>query len=109
MGRAERAKGNRAELAVAKTLRDWGWKAVTSRAIRGGTQHGADIITDFPAVIEVKDHGRMELGVWLAQLEEEQGDDPGFIVHKRRGHSNPEQWYVTSTFEDLLLLVENLQ
>lgn len=109
MPAAERRKGNRAELAVAATLREWGWKALTSRAVRGGTQHGADIITNFPAVIEVKDHGRLDLAGWLAQLAKEQGDDPGFVVHKKRGKGNPEDWYVTGTLRDLLELVANLE
>lgn len=109
MGKSERAKGNRAELAVAATLRDWGWAAQTSRAVRGGTQHGADLVTDFPAVIEVKDHGRMDLSGWLNQLAEEQGNDPGFVVHKRRGRGNPEEWYVTGTLRDLLRMVKNIE
>jgi len=109
MGRAERAKGNRAELDVVKTLKEWGWQAITSRAARGGTQRGADIITDFPAVLEVKDHARLELATWLKQLAEEQGGDPGFVIHKKRGRSNPEEWYVTGTLRDLLRLVKNLE
>jgi len=109
MPAAERRRGNKAERDVAATLREWGFKAATSRAIRGGTQHGADIITDFPAVIEVKDHARMDLSGWVSQLEGEKEDDPGFIVHKKRGKSNPEEWYVTGTFRDLLELVANLE
>lgn len=108
-GASSRARGNRAELDVVKTLKDWGWQAMTSRAGRGGTQKGADIITDFPVVLEVKDHARLELATWLKQLAEEQGSDPGFVIHKKRGKSNPEEWYVTGTFKDLLRLVKNLE
>jgi hypothetical protein len=109
MGKAERDKGNRAERAVVATLRRWGWEAMTSRSARGGTQKGADVITDFPAVIEVKDWTRLDLAGWLKQLAEEQGDDPGFVIHKKRGKSNPEEWYVTGTLRDLLRLVKNIE
>lgn len=108
MPAAERRRGNRAEQQVAATLRTWGYKAITSRDGRGGAQGGGDIITDFPAVLEVKDHARLDLAGWVDQVVAEAAADPGFVIHKRRGRSDPEQWYVTGQLGDLILLVRNL-
>ena len=47
-------------------LRAWGWAARTSRSVQG-VQGGADLITDCPLSIEVKDHARMELAAWVDQ------------------------------------------
>jgi len=108
MPAAERRKGNRAEQQVAETLRQHGWRAITSRDGRGGAQGGGDIITDFPAVLEVKDHARLDLAGWVDQVVEEAGVSPGFVIHKRRGKSDPELWYVTGQLGDLILLVKDL-
>jgi len=108
MPAAERRRGNRAEQQVAEVLRRWGWQAITSRDGRGGAQGGGDIITDFPAVLEVKDHARLDLAGWVDQVVAESEDSPGFVIHKRRGRSDPELWYVTGQLGDLILLVKDL-
>lgn len=108
MPAAERRRGNRAEQQVAATLRAWGYRAITSRDGRGGAQGGGDLITDFPAVLEVKDHARLDLAGWVDQAVAESGADPAFVIHKRRGKGDPEQWYVTGQLGDLILLVRNL-
>jgi hypothetical protein len=101
-GAAARRKGNRAELDVVAALRRHGWQAITSRAARAGTQAGADLITDFPLVVEVKDQARMELAGWVDQAVAEAGGSPACVVHKRRGKAEAEDWYVTMTFGDML-------
>jgi hypothetical protein len=102
-GASARRKGNAAELAVVAALRRAGWRAITSRAARSGTQQGADLITDLPFVVEVKDQKEMRLAEWLEQAREQAGlDDVGIVVHKRRGMARAEDWYVTMAFGDLL-------
>ena len=101
-GATSRRKGNVAEREVVAALVRAGWTALTSRASRGGSQRGEDVITDFPFVLEVKDHAKLALAEWVAQAREQAGDDVGAVVHKRRGKARAEDWYVTLTFGDLL-------
>jgi hypothetical protein len=104
-GASSRRKGNRAELAVVKTLKAWGWHAKTSRAT-SGMQKGCDIVTDAPVSIEVKDRAALDLSGWLAQAERNATEDaPGVVWHKRRGKANPEEWYVTMSGETLMRLL----
>ena len=105
-GAASRRKGNVAEREVVAALRRAGWQAMTSRAARAGTQKGADIITDFPLVLEVKDHKTMALAEWVEQANAEGEGDPAAVVHKRRGKANAEEWYVTMTFGEMLRWVD---
>jgi Holliday junction resolvase-like predicted endonuclease len=108
-GATSRRKGNRAEVEVVAALRRAGWQAVTSRNARDGTQGGADVITDFPMVIEVKNVARMDLSGWWRQAVEQAGDDLPVVIHKRVGHANAEQWWATMDLATLLRLVERLQ
>lgn len=104
MGKAERAKGQRAERAVAAFLRDHGWDAVTTRAA-SGYQHGDDIDTNAPVSIEVKDVAKMDLSGWLRQAQSNANGKPALVWHKRRGVANPGDWYVTMTGNDLIELM----
>lgn len=105
MGATERRRGNRAETEVAAALKRLGWQAITSRSARGGTQAGGDLITDFPAVVEVKDHARLDLAGFWAQAVEQAGDDPAVVVHKRRGRASAEDWWVTMDLRTLDRLI----
>ena len=106
-GSSSRRKGNRAETDVAAILRDHGWQAITSRAARDGTQGGADIITDFPMSVEVKNVARMDLSGWWAQAQEQAQGDPAVVIHKRRGVNSrdPEGWWVCMDLHTLLEVV----
>jgi hypothetical protein len=106
-GSTSRRKGNRAEVEVAAALRRAGWDAVTSRAANG-TQGGADILTDFPMVVEVKDVVRTDLSGWWAQAQAQAGDDLPVVIHKRRGRARAEDWWVCMDLHTLLALVERL-
>jgi hypothetical protein len=108
-GSTSRRKGNRAETDVAAILRDHGWQAITTRAANG-TQGGADLITDFPMVVEVKNVARTDLSGWWAQAQEQAGDDLPVVVHKRRGMNgrDPSGWWVCMDLHTLLELVERL-
>lgn len=103
----EADKGKEAEREVVRALVRAGWRAMTSRAARSGTQAGADVITDFPASIEVKNHSSYggKLSTWWAQAIEQAHGDPAVIVHKRHGRARAEHWWVTTDLETLLRLV----
>jgi hypothetical protein len=104
MGAKERRKGNDAERAVVRTLREWGWDAITSRATNG-TQDGMDIISDTPLAIEVKNHVRLDLSGWTDQAEENASDKVPVVWHKKKGEANPESWYVTMKGLQLMQLL----
>lgn len=106
MGAAERRKGSRAEVAVAKALREAGYEAETSRAARGGMQGGEDIISDFPASIEVKNQARLDLAGWWAQAEYQANGRPAVVIHKRVGKAEPLDWWVTMDMRTLLRLLK---
>ena len=107
-GSSSRRKGARAEQAVARWLRSLGWQARTSRSVQG-VQGGADLITDCPLSIEVKDHARMELAAWLEQaIAQAEPGRPGVVLHKRRGKGNPGDWYATMRAADLLDLMRRI-
>ena len=105
MGAKERRKGNDAERAVVHTLREWGWDAVTSRSTNG-TQDGMDIISDCPLAIEVKNQVRLDLSAWVKQAGENAMDKVPVVWHKKRGESDPENWYVTMEGVELMKLLE---
>ena len=106
-GAGSRRKGNRAEVEVVRVLREWGWIAETSRNARGGFQSGEDIVTDFPASIEVKNQARMDLAGWWAQAEYQANGRPPVVVHKRVGKANAEDWWVTMDLRTLLRLLDD--
>jgi len=97
--------GARAETDVAKYLRDTQDDDRIERRARNGskdrgdisgvrTQHGSRV------VIEVKDCAKVDLAGWVAEAEIERGNDDaavGVVWHKRRGKSDPGDWYVTMT------------
>ena len=105
MGAKERRKGNDAERAVVHVLRDWGWQAVTSRSTNG-TQDGMDIISDSPLAVEVKNQVKLDLSAWVKQAAENALDKIPVVWHKKRGESNPENWYVTMEGVELMKLLE---
>jgi hypothetical protein len=105
-GSTSRRKGNRAEVEVVRALRDAGYQAETSRATRGGYQSGEDIITDFPASIEVKNQTRLDLAGWWAQAEYQANGRPAAVIHKRVGKGQAEDWWVTMDLRTLLRLVD---
>ena len=106
-GAASRNKGKRAELAVAKWLRDNGWQAVTTRAA-SGMQQGDDLATNTGLSWEVKDHGRMELAAWIDQATENGNGRPAVVMAKRRGKASPDEWYAVLSGADLLRLLKGV-
>ena len=101
-GAASRRKGSRAEVEVVHALRRAGWDADTSRNVLEGRRTGDDIVWDGPASIEVKDHAKLDLAGWLRQAQDNAGDDPAVVWHKKRGTAMAEGWYVRLSGEDFL-------
>lgn len=106
-GASSRRKGNRAEVDVVRVLREAGYQAETSRATRGGFQAGEDIVSNFPASIEVKNQARLDLAGWWAQAQEQAGDRQAVVIHKRVGKGKAEDWWVTMDLQTLLRLLED--
>lgn len=106
-GASSRRKGNRAEVEVVRVLREHGYLAETSRAARGGYQSGEDIVTDFPASLEVKNQARLDLAGWWAQAEYQANGRPAAVIHKRVGKANAEDWWVTLDLKTLLRILSN--
>ena len=104
-GSSSRRKGSRAEVAVVHALRRAGWDAETSRNALEGRRTGDDIVWNGPASIEVKDHARMDLAGWLGQAQDNAGNRPAVVWHKKRGTADAEGWYVTMSGEDFLSLI----
>lgn len=103
-GAASRRKGNRWELDVCQLLIQAGWQAMTSRAGRGGTQAGADVITDAPVSIEAKNHKTIDLAGWLDQAIRQADDCPAALFIKRR-QKPPEHGYVVMRVDQYLDLL----
>ena len=103
-GSASRRKGAEWERQIVRLLRDYGWEAITSRAGRGGTQAGEDIITDMPLSVEAKNCKTIELARWLDQALDQSQGEPAVVMAKRRGKP-PEHGYAVMRIDQLLELV----
>ena len=104
-GATSRRKGNRAEVDVVNLLRSHGYDVETSRSARGGYQSGADILGDFPMVIEVKNQAKLDLAGWWAQASYQANGALPVVIHKRVGKSDPAEWWVTMDVQTLLRLL----
>lgn len=108
MSNPQKAKGSRAERAVADYLIAQG--VPCERIPAGATNDRGDLwVPDsrFPS-IDVKDHRSIELAQWVDRANEQRvhaGRSAGVVWHKRRGRSNPAEWYVTTSGEGLLRLI----
>jgi hypothetical protein len=96
---AARRKGTAAESAVVGWLREHGWPFAERRALAGAKDRG-DIAGLPGVVLEVKNAKQMQLGAWLAEMlveVENDGADLGWLVVKKRGTTNPADWYWVTT------------
>ena len=108
-----KAAGTRAESDVARYLRDvLGDDRIERRAKSGSKDRGDIGGVRTPdggrLVIEVKDVAKLALAQWVAEAEIERGNDDaavGVVWHKKRGTSNPGEWYVTMRGEDFAGLI----
>lgn len=63
-------------------------------------------------VLELKDVARLDLSGWVNESEIERGNDDaiaGLVVHKRRGHGDGLDQYVTCTVRDLVALLTGVR
>lgn len=92
-----KAKGTSAETAVVRFLQRVGFIHAERRTLNG--THDRGDIAGLPGiVIEVKNCARQELPAWVAEAERERDNDGaslGVVWHKRRGKSDPQDWFVT--------------
>jgi len=74
-----------------------------------GDVGGVRTVAGGRVVVEVKDVARMDLSGWVREAEVERGNDDallGVVVHKKRGTTDPAEWYVTMTCEAFAVLLE---
>lgn len=105
MNRSKR-KGTSAETAVVEYMRKCGWENVERRALQGKADKGD--IAGTPVVIEVKNCAEMQLSQWLKEAAVEAdnaGLDVGVVWHKKRGTTNPGEWYVTMSGNSFIELL----
>ncbi len=100
----QRAKGTAAETAVVRYLQEQGFVHAERRALHG--THDKGDITGIPGVvIEVKNHAKLTLAEWVKELEQEMKNakaDFGFVVAKKKGTTNPAEWYAVMPLKVLL-------
>ena len=107
-----KAAGTRAETAVARYLATALNDDRIERRAKTGARDRGDIsgvrIHGQRVVIEVKDVARMALAEWVTEAETEAGNDDalaGVVWHKRRGTTDPGEWYVTCTGAAFVALI----
>jgi hypothetical protein len=102
-------EGSRAERMVANYLTSLG--IACERIPAGATADRGDLwvpLIEFPS-IDVKDHAAMRLGEWVDRAAEQAhnaGRRGGIVWHKRRGFVDPGNWFVTTSGEMFLALME---
>lgn len=105
----QRAKGTAAETAVVNYLKAHGFPHAERRALHGTADKG-DITGCGPVVFEVKNHKTLDLAGWVKELETEMLNakvDVGAVVAKKRGTTDPGEWYAVLPFRVLVgLLIE---
>ena len=97
MSSAAKRKGSGAERDVVAWLKANG-HPYADRRLAGATLDKGDI-SGIPGVtIEIKNHAKMDLAGWTAELEVEIKNDnawTGVVIHKRKGKGDVGQWYAT--------------
>lgn len=115
MANANKAKGDRAEMAVRDYLVSAGFYAFRTRA--GWDDDRGDVIVRQRGsqlcgmAIQVKDVASPAWKTWWTQLADQVrngGHRHGVIWHKRRGTSSPGEWTVAMTGEAFVALLEDL-
>lgn len=103
MTNRSKAKGTAAETAVVGYLRQRGWIHAERRALAGNVDRG-DIAGVVGVTLEVKNCKTIDLAGWLREALVEQannGDPVGAVIAKRRGTTNPADWYALMTVRQL--------
>lgn len=90
----QKQKGTRAENQVVTFLRAF-WPYAERRALAGVNDKG-DVSGLGPVVVEVKDHGKLTLSVFVDELKAEvinADAHTGVVIAKRRGTLDVSEWY----------------
>jgi len=106
-----KAKGTAAETAIARYLQTNGFPYAERRTLNGTHDRG-DIAGIPSVVIEVKNCAKTELGSWIAEAERERDNDNatlGVVWHKRRGKTDPADWFVTMSGAQFAALLREQQ
>ena len=105
-----KAAGTRFETLIARCLAKHVDDRIERRS-RNGSRDRGDLsgwrFRGMRIVAECKDVSRLDLGGWVEEAETERGNDDatvGLVIHKRRGHGDPLDQYVTCTVRDLIAL-----
>lgn len=109
MANRSKARGTAAESAVVTYLRSRYWPHAERRALSGALDKGD--IAGIPSVVcEIKDHKALTIGPWLNEALVEQANanaDVGVVWAKRRGHTDPGEWFVFMTGEQFTELLKD--
>lgn len=108
-----KAKGAKAENQVAATLREHGFPDA-DRRVRNGRYDRGDIAGVPYSVIEVKNTTSYagELSGWLMEAEKERQNaeaDLGLVWHKKKGTTDPREWYVSMSGDTCMILLRAFQ
>lgn len=101
-------KGTLAETAIKDYLKISHFHAMRL-PLQGARDEGDIYIFGMPVVIEVKNCAKMELSQWIKEAKVERDNaqaEIGVVWHKKRGTTNPGDWYVTMTGEEFVKLLE---
>lgn len=101
-------KGTAAETAVVRYLKEHGFPHAERRALHGTVDKG-DITGCGPVVFEVKNHKTLDLAGWLKELDVEMRNadvNTGAVIAKKRGTTDPGEWYAVMPFFRLLDLLK---
>ena len=99
----QQRKGRAAEIAVARWLAEHGWPHAEPTRRSGWADDRGDIDGIPGVVVEVKNHKTFQIPAWLDELElevENASAVTGVLVIKRRGSTNPEDWYAVTRLGD---------
>jgi hypothetical protein len=90
-------KGSQAERDVVAWLKANGFP-YADRRVAGATLDKGDISGVLGVTIEIKNHAKLDLAGWTAELEIEMKNDTawtGAVLHKRKGKGDVGEWYAT--------------
>ncbi|MCH6197463.1 hypothetical protein MHT86_08140 [Corynebacterium mastitidis] len=83
-------------------------RRVKTGALDKGDIAGVRLPNGQKVVIECKDTTRLNLAGWIGEAQIEAANDGaaiGLVAHKRRGHGQPADQYITMTLADLTTLL----
>ena len=100
-------KGTLAETAIKEYLKENGHQAFRM-PLQGAKDEGDIYIFGLPLVIEVKNCVKMTLSEWVKEAKVERDNakaEVGVVWHKKKGTTNPADWYVTMSGQDFLIML----